>query len=60
MYIVILVAFVDTEGDPSIALWVQASIYVCFSQSQVVLIITTKMAGYLLRAVIKAGSSTKW
>jgi hypothetical protein len=31
MCVVILAAFVDNEGDPSITLYVQCSIYVCFS-----------------------------
>jgi hypothetical protein len=59
MHVVVLVAFVDTEGDPSITLWVQASIHVHFSQSQAVLITTTKMVGHLSRAIIKTGGSTK-
>jgi hypothetical protein len=59
MCVVVLVAFVNTEGDPLIILWVQASIHICFSQSQAVSITMTKMVGHLSRAVIKPGGSTK-
>jgi hypothetical protein len=30
MHVVILAAFMDIEEDPSIALWVQSSIPICF------------------------------
>jgi hypothetical protein len=60
MCVVILTAFVDNEGDPSITLYVQCSIYVRFSQSRVVSITMTKMAGHLSRPVIKTGTNTKW
>jgi hypothetical protein len=59
MCVVVLAAFMDIEEDPSIALWVQSSILICFSRSQAVLITTTKMAGHLSRTVIQTGSSTK-
>ena len=60
MRVIVLAAFIDIENDPSIAVYVQCSIYVRFSQSRVVSITMTKMAGHLSRPVIKTGINTKW
>ena len=62
MRIVVLAAFVDRDGDPSMSLWVYVS--VCFSSHmhltlRIDLTTMTKMAEHLSRTVIQIGDDLK-